>query len=206
MLSSVTLASASGLGSFCVVICSPLEALLLGTQAEGPGHLLDVLEPLPRRQPAQIGEHPVGGVALLRLGDQGVAVGRPDLLAEVLGQRGAVLDVGRVGAGGGRGGVRVGHALVPPGVEASVKRRTAATGMSPGIAARGTTTTPALVAAAAASSARSAGTECASWLPRASRSPWSPPSSSGVAPTSSFSSSCWSARTSVSTWPLRRAS
>src|SRR5918997_1346484 len=53
--------------------------------------------------------------------------------------------------------------------------------MSPGIAARGTTTTPAALATVAASSAPSAGTTVP-WVPSASMSCWSTPSSSGELP------------------------
>src|SRR4051812_19221403 len=88
MLPSVTLASASGLGSLCVVMAASSEALLLGAQAEGLRDLLDVGELLPLGQPAQVGEDAVARAGLPRLGDQCLSVGRPHLLAERLGQRG----------------------------------------------------------------------------------------------------------------------
>src|SRR5688572_7826775 len=80
--SSVTLASASGEGSFIEGMSEPP---LLGAQAQRPGDLLDVGELLSLGQAAQLTQHVAGGVTLLRLGDQGVAVGRPDLLAQGLG-------------------------------------------------------------------------------------------------------------------------
>src|SRR3954453_20708506 len=84
MLPSVTLASASGLGSFCVVMPGgpSSEALLLGAQAEAPGDVLHVLERLPLRQAAQVGQAAVGGVVLGRAGYELVLGRRPDLLAE----------------------------------------------------------------------------------------------------------------------------
>src|SRR3712207_6786155 len=95
-LCSVTLASASGLGSLLVATSEPP---LLGADAQGPRDLLHVGELLAGRQPAQVGQHAVGGVALLGLGHERVPVGGPQLLAERLGERGAALDV----AGGGAG-------------------------------------------------------------------------------------------------------
>src|SRR3712207_4111356 len=82
-LCSETLASASGLGSLLVVTSEPL---LLGADAQGAGDVLHVVELLAGRQPAQVGEHAVGGVALLCLGHERVLVGRPHLLAEGLGE------------------------------------------------------------------------------------------------------------------------
>src|SRR5215212_8503016 len=70
--SSVTLAMASGEGSF---IDGMSEPLLLGAESQGPGDVLDVLELPSLGQAAQLAEDVVGGVALLRLGDERVAVG-----------------------------------------------------------------------------------------------------------------------------------
>src|SRR5215207_4031163 len=105
-LSSVTLAIASGEGSFIEGMSEPL---LLGAEAEGLGDVLDVGELLTGRQAAQLTQDGVGGVRLLGLGDQRVPVGRPHLLAESFGERGAALDVAPVGAGRGGGLVRVAH-------------------------------------------------------------------------------------------------
>src|SRR5688572_7831170 len=102
--SSVTFATASGEGSFIEGMSEPL---LLGAQPEGLGDVLDVGELLVLGQTAELAKDGVGRVRLLGLGDQRVAVGRPDLLAQHLGERGAALDVGRVGACGGAGLVRV---------------------------------------------------------------------------------------------------
>jgi hypothetical protein len=88
------------------------EPLLLGAEAERPGDVLHVLELLPLGQPAELAQDVVGGIALLRLGDERVAVGGPHLLAQGLGQRGATLDVALVGTGGRGGLVRVGHGSV----------------------------------------------------------------------------------------------
>src|SRR3954451_10549143 len=106
--SSVTLATASGDGSF---IDGMSEPLLLGAQPESLGDVLDVLELPALRQPAQLPEDGVRRGRLLGLGDQRPAVGRPPLLAQGLGERRPALDVALVGAGGGGGLVRVGHGI-----------------------------------------------------------------------------------------------
>src|SRR4051812_6220761 len=93
-LSLVTLAIASGEGSF---IDGMSEPLLLGAQAQRPGDVLDVLELPPLGQPAQLGQDVVRRVALLGLGDERVPVGGPHLLAQDLGQRRPALDVALVG-------------------------------------------------------------------------------------------------------------
>src|SRR5215212_7462792 len=71
-LSSVTLAMASGEGSFMEGMSEPL---LLGAQAQRLRDVLHVVELPALGQPVQLPQDGVRGVALLRLAEQGVAVG-----------------------------------------------------------------------------------------------------------------------------------